>query len=218
MTTTRTIALALLWGGLNALAVAAPTLPADDDTVVARLPARVASPSDRRTDFADPGRALRIARGYLEAARAQGDARFAGLAMGALQAWRQPQRDPLGVVVMQATVAQHMHDFERAADLLQVAVARDPGDAQAWLTLATVRRVQGRLDASDTACARLAAAGQPAYGTACLADNRALRGDTGGCSCAWRAVSSCAGVNRHAIRELGQAKSRCRVGQSCYLI
>ncbi len=174
----RGMAPALLWAGLSALGHAAPTLPTNDDAVVAQLPARVGPVQDAGRVATGPRDALRAARAYLEAAREQGDARFAGLALGALQAWRQPQRDPLDIVVMQATVAQHVHDFERAAKLLQTALGRDPRQAQGWLTLATVRRVQGRLAASDAACARLAAAGQPVYGAACLAENRALRGDT----------------------------------------
>ena len=59
-------------------------------------------------------------------------------------------------------------------------MARAPDNPQAWLTLATVRRVRGRLAASDTACRGLVSAGQPFYGDACLAENRALRGDTDG--------------------------------------
>ncbi|MCB1896346.1 MAG: hypothetical protein H6945_12565 [Zoogloeaceae bacterium] len=182
----RLIASALLWAGVSALAHAAPSVPTDDDTVVARLPARIAPARHGGRAASDPQAALQAAQDYLQAAREQGDARFAGLAIGALQAWRQPRRDPLDIVVMQATLAQHVHDFERAAELLQVAVSRAPDDAQAWLTLATVRRVQGRLPASDAACVRLAGAGQPVYAAACLAENRALRGDTGAARAAFR--------------------------------
>ena len=133
----RALAPALLWVGLSALGHAAPTWPSDDGAVVETLPARLGADRDRGR--ADPRGALRTAHAYLDAAREQGDARFAGLAMGALQAWRQPRRDPLEVVVMQATLAQHVHDFARAAELLRAALGRDPHHAQAWLTLATVR-------------------------------------------------------------------------------
>ena len=174
----RLIAPALLWAGVSALAHAAPSVPTDDDVVIAELPARVGAIRDASPVASGPDDALRTARIYLDAARQQGDARFAGLAIGALQGWQQPMRDPLDIVVMQATLAQHVHQFERAAELLRIALGREPHHAQAWLTLATVRRVQGRLADSDAACARLAGAGQPVYGAACLAENRALGGDT----------------------------------------
>ncbi|MCB1886085.1 MAG: hypothetical protein KDH20_00645, partial [Rhodocyclaceae bacterium] len=126
----------------------------------------------------DPERAVARARALLEAARAEGDARLAGQAAGALGPWSDPTTDPLPVVVLQATVAQHLHDFAGAERLLLAALARDTHDAQAWLTLATVRRVGGRLDASDSACHALATAGAPAAAEICLADNLAWRGDT----------------------------------------
>ena len=62
---------------------------------------------------------------------------------------------------------------------LQRLLAR-PGAAprpQAWLTLATVRRVQGRYADSDAACRQVASAGSSLHANACLAENAALRGD-----------------------------------------
>ncbi len=57
---------------------------------------------------------------------------------------------------------------------------RQPGHAQAWLTLATVRRVQGRYGDSDRACESVAAAGAYLYARACRAENDSLRGDFNG--------------------------------------
>lgn len=165
-----------------AAALAAPRLPASDDEIVETLPASVRLWRSETADEArpaDPLSAAARAERLLQAARADGDARLAGLAAGALAAWQQPDSDPLEVVLAQAQVAQFLHRFERSAALLEAVLARDPQQPQAWLTLATVRRVQGRLDASDRACASLARHGAPDHARACRLENLALRGELG---------------------------------------
>ena len=52
--------------------------------------------------------------------------------------------------------------------------------AQAWLTLATVLRVQGHYVDSDAACRQVGQAGVRLHSLACLAENAALRGDVAG--------------------------------------
>ncbi len=158
------------------VAVGAGTLwPVDDGEILARLPA---TRPPAIAAQADPTRAVSHARALLQAARAQGDARLAGQAAGALAVWTHPETDPLPVVVMQATIAQHLHDFAGAEALLRATLARDRHHAQAWLTLATLQRLRGRLDASDAACRAVAVAGSPLVAAVCVADNRAWRGDT----------------------------------------
>jgi hypothetical protein len=85
---------------------------------------------------------------------------------------------PDGVLMMRATLQQYLHEFDASAGSLQRLLAR-PGQPrpQAWLTLATVRRVQGRYADSDAACKQVAAAGSALHANACLAENAALRGD-----------------------------------------
>jgi len=127
----------------------------------------------------DEGVAIRAARSYLDLARTQGDARYAGYAMGALQAWEsvKPADVPTAILVMRATVAQFLHDFDGAEATLKLALEKQPANPQAWITLATVLRVRGRYTESDAACNRLSQVGPPLYGTACLAENAGLRGD-----------------------------------------
>ena len=57
-------------------------------------------------------------------------------------------------------------------------MARWPGAPrpQAWLTLATVRRVQGRYADSDLACQQVATNGAALHAQACLAENAARAG------------------------------------------
>lgn len=165
---------------------AAPRVPASDDTIVERLPIIAGwSREERRLRQAlaqrprDEATAIAAAQAYLDLARTQGDARYAGYAMGALQAWdaTAAAQTPPAVLVMRATVAQFLHDFDGAEATLKSALARQPGNAQAWITLATILRVRGRYVESDAACRALGRVGPALYGLACLAENAGLRGD-----------------------------------------
>lgn len=164
---------------------AEPLRPQSDAEVVETLPsagrARAEERALRQRWAADPGNAtvaVSLARRYLDQARDQGDPRFAGRALAVLQHWPQLDTAPAEVVLMAATLQQYLHDFDGAARELERLVQRDRSQAQAWLTLATIRRVQGRYDASDAACRGLLAAGSTFYGRACEAENLGLRGRT----------------------------------------
>lgn len=166
-------------------AQAVPRVPASDDVVVESLPAVAGwSSEQRRLRRAlvqrpdDPATAVEAATTYLNLAREQGDARYAGYAMGALQAWEaKPLAEtPPAVLVMRATIAQFLHDFDGAEATLKTALARQPNDAQGWITLATILRVRGRYNESDAACRALGRVGPTLYGVACLAENAGLRG------------------------------------------
>ena len=166
--------------------VAAPRVPASDDAIVETLPTIAGwSMEERRRRRAlarhprDEATAIAAAQAYLELARTQGDARYAGHAMGALQAWdtTAAAQTPPSVLVMRATVAQFLHDFDAAEATLKSALALQPDHAQAWLTLATILRVRGRYAESDAACRALGRVGPALYGLACLAENAGLRGD-----------------------------------------
>ena len=181
-------AAALLFAALllacAAPARATPHVPAGDDEIVETLPAVAGwSREERELRRAlvqhpkDPEVALAAARSYLQLARSQGDARYAGYAMGVLQAW-QPltAATPNDILVMHATVAQFLHDFDGSEATLKLALANQPLDPQGWLTLATVLRVRGRYAESDTACKALVRLRQNLYALACLAENDGLRG------------------------------------------
>ena len=165
------------WGGA---AVAAPVVPASDDEVIETLPARLAGqPVTVREALArdqrDPIEAATLARRYLAEARDRGDPRYAGYASAAIAPWKSDPNAPSPIAVLDATIAQYQHDFERARRILQGVRAREPANAQAVLTLATVDRVQGRYADSDRSCR---AVPERLYAAACLAENMALRGET----------------------------------------
>jgi predicted Zn-dependent protease len=178
-------ACALVAGLFGTLGQAEVVLPKSDAEVVETLPAVVGSRAEERklrqqwaANPRDPVMAAALARRYLDQAREQGEPRFAGRALAALQAWPDADRAPDEVLLMLATVQQFLHDFDGSAQNLERLVKRQPGHAQGWLTLATIRRVQGRYAASDKACRALAAI--PAavlYARACDAENQGLRGE-----------------------------------------
>ena len=159
---------------------AAPRVPADDREVVETLTTRVGAIVDSRRPR-DVAATLRAAQALLETARAEGDARHAGQALGALQAWEPLSgATPVPILVMHATVAQFLHDFDGAEATLKIALAQDRTHAQGWLTLATILRVRGRYAESDAACHGVARAGQALHAIACLAENAGLRGEHAG--------------------------------------
>ena len=179
-------AAALAMAGAMAWAGATPRVPADDNEVVESLPSvagwsREARAMRRELQQrpTDAAVAIGAATRYLELARSQGDARYAGHAMGALSHWAAaaPGDTPPPVLVMRAGIAQFLHDFDGAQALLKAALARQPSNAQAWITLATVLRVRGRYGESDAACHALGRVGPALYGLACIAENAGLRGN-----------------------------------------
>jgi hypothetical protein len=183
----------LLAGPLTpAPALAVPVTPGDDAEVVEVLPATATSRDERqwRRELAahpkDAAAATAAARRWLGNARELGDPRFAGQALAALEPWSDPATAPDDVLLMQATVDQYLHEFDAAATKLERLTKRAHRNAQAWLTLATVRRVQGRYAESDTACRALAGVVAGPYEAACLAENEGLAGRVGS---AWATLS-----------------------------
>lgn len=164
---------------------ATPITPTRDDEVIDVLPAVSGNRAEARRlrqqlsqTPTDRALALSVARRYLDQAHLLGDPRFAGMAMAAIEPWRDDATMPDDVLLMRATLQQYLHEFDASAASLQRLLAR-PGlpRPQAWLTLATVRRVQGRYADSDAACRQVAVAGAELHANACLAENLALRGD-----------------------------------------
>lgn len=157
--------------------------PTRDSEVVEVLPSGGAGAEERRlrrlwvNQPTDAVTAVSLARRYLSRAREQGDPRHAGQALAVLQHWPDARTAPDEVLLLQATLQQYLHEFDVSAGHLELLVARRPEHAQAWLTLATVRRVQGRYADSDAACRGLQAAGVRLESQACLAENQSLRGD-----------------------------------------
>ena len=165
---------------------AEPLNPQRDSDVIEVLPAGGSAAEDRKlrrlwaSQPTDATTAVSLAKRYLSRARELGDPRYAGQALAVLQGWPDPKTAPDDVLLLQATLQQYLHEFEVSAGHLELLVARRPEHAQAWLTLATVRRVQGRYAESNVACQGLLAAGVRLESQACLAENASLLGDNEG--------------------------------------
>ncbi len=209
---------------------AAPITPTSDAQVIETLSAKSAARAeDRRLRKAVQGNprdsqsAVKLASRLMDEARELGDPRLAGQAMAALQPWPDPATAPTDVLLMQAVVKQFLHDFDGSAQLLERSLARDARQPQAWLTLATVRRVQGRYAESDRACAQLVAVGGVLHGTACLAENEALRGDADAARQRFEALLAAPGLDAGtrnwlltSVAELEERAGRNRAAEAAY--
>ena len=152
-------------------------VPERDDDVLQQVPA-ASNPAVRRMSAlrsrlsADPSNlrtATDLARAHVEFGREVGDAHYAGYAEAVLAPWMARAEPPVNVMVIQATILQFRHEFAAARALLKQALRREPKDAQAWLTLATLDMVQGDYAAAASGCTQVVRGGQIFLGTACTA-------------------------------------------------
>jgi tetratricopeptide (TPR) repeat protein len=168
-------------------AQAAPHIPTSDAEVLAELPAgaRHASLPSRELTARRLDVALPLAQFDISRARATGDLRFLGYAEAILAPWMsQPDIAPQ-VLVLHATILQSRHAFDASLVELDRALQVRPGDAQGWLTRATVLRVLGRYDEALDSCRHLALAADPAITTLC---QQSVLGLTGHLSSAYAAI------------------------------
>lgn len=177
----RTVLLALLLS--MRFANASVLTPISDDEVVEKLPAVSGDQAGERAllrelkkDPRSEPAGVALARIYLDQARSLGVPRRAGRALAILQPWSDPREAPDEVVLLTATVQQFLHQFDASGANLELLVKRRPTHAQAWLTLATVRRVQGRYADSARACDGLAGTTARMHALACRAENDSLQG------------------------------------------
>lgn len=163
---------------------AAPFVPADPKEVLERLPEAAADPTTRelrqmrRELSRDPRNldlAIRVARRYIEKARAEADPRYLGYAQAALGPWWDAPSHAI-VLVLRATIRQSLHDFENALTDLSAALKIEPHNAQAWLTRATIEQVRGEFAEALRSCQPLARLAGELVATACWAGAASLNG------------------------------------------
>ena len=138
------------------VAVAGPYVPADDNAVLAELPAgtRYADVSARRLARARVDVAIPLAQFYIQQSRLSGDLRYLGYADAVLAPWAKQIHPQADVLMLQATLQQSRHEFTASLATLDHALAVRPGNAQALLIRATVLRVLGRYPEASAACER----------------------------------------------------------------
>lgn len=157
--TLNSIALALLCSASAGFATAAPFVPPTDAVVLERVTPGVEARRWKGAIEREPRNletALRFATLLVEQSRRESDPRPLGRAQAVLAPWWNDADAPVAVLVLRATIKQSVHDFAPARADLERAVAREPRNAQAWLTLATIQQVTGDLAAARASCARLA--------------------------------------------------------------
>jgi Tfp pilus assembly protein PilF len=164
--------------------LAAPYIPASGSQVVERLPGRT-DPVQRELatmraalakNPANLGLAVALAKRYVEQARAEGDPRYLGYAQAALAPWYTLERPPADVLVLRATLRQSTHQFGAALADLDTVLRRAPGNAQAWLTRATVQMVSGDHAGARASCARLDGRAPALVVQACLSQVGSISG------------------------------------------
>lgn len=159
-------------------AAAAPRTPASAAEVLEHVPARASNRALSEAyvlrerlarDPHDGAAAVRLASLYIAQSRAESDPRPLGRAQAVLAPWWKVRDAPVPILVLRATIRQSQHEFEPARTDLHRAVALDPRDAQAWLTLATIEQVTGDFAAARASCERVQRLAPLLVGTACLA-------------------------------------------------
>lgn len=176
-----------LWFGVAALltwvgASAGPFVPADDATVLERVPAAAATqklaPLRARVSAhpEDLQSSLSLARAYLDIGRAEADPRFVSYAEATLSPWLKRQNPDPTALTLEATALQYLHRFDAALQLLDQALAVQQFNSQAWLTKATILQVQGRFDAARQACRPLTQVSGQLIALTCLTAVNSLTG------------------------------------------
>ena len=174
----------LLYTALAGAAHAAPYIPKDGHAVIEQLPRRAdASQSALRTLRAqlssnpqDLALATGLAQRYIGLSRSETDPRYLGYAQAALAPWWQQAAPPVPVRLLRATILQSTHHFPAALQDLDAVIARQPDNAQAWLTRATVLTVQGDYEQATASCARLSALATQLVTVTCIANVAGMTG------------------------------------------
>jgi hypothetical protein len=203
------LTVAAFW--LNSITVqATPFVPANEAEVVDQLPsgtgkiaAAAAVRESRRAQTAlkqnknNLDVALHVAKLNIRRARTESDPRYLGQAEAALAPWLSESRPPVTVLVLRANIRQSLHQFGPARTDLEEVVAREPGNAQAWLTLATVAQVTGDIATARASCSKLTTLIAPPVHAACVA---AIDGNSGSAKAAAaslaRSLQLSPGINR----------------------
>ncbi|MFS8137328.1 MAG: tetratricopeptide repeat protein [Thermomonas sp.] len=181
------LTVAVLWIASASVAIAGstkPYVPANDNVVLEHLP----STSDPRVrafaglrqqvtaNARDAAPAVALATAYLNYGRDTGDARYLGRAQAVIAPWARRTPPVDSVMLVQATILQSRHQFEDSRQILKALLKRDRDNPQAWLTLASVDLVQGRMDEARSDCAHLFGNVDGLYIGGCLASWSVVNG------------------------------------------
>ncbi len=168
---------------------AAPYRPSDDHTILERLPTgtfteataelrRLRSQLAATPDNLDL--AIKTATLAIKVSRIESDPRYIGYAQATLAPWWPLAHPPTPVLILRATIKQSLHEFGAALKDLDDALARNPRQAQARLTRATVYRVLGRYAEARRDCLQLLRVASELVTATCAAEVSSLTGQLNG--------------------------------------
>ena len=164
--------------------IAKPYLPSSESEVLEVLPNDF---SKRRDDLTrlrerlakDPGNlalASAISNEFIRMGGESGDPRFYGFARAAIAKWWPETDPPDSILKIRAKLEERDHHYDSALQDLEKVTAKNATDAQAWLEIANIYRVQGRYDEARRACQKLASFAGDVPVTLCAAPLDALTG------------------------------------------
>jgi tetratricopeptide (TPR) repeat protein len=170
----------LLWplmAGISSAAIAQvrDISLANDDLVIEKLGPRLSKPS--RTSPTAQADVILAVQQAIVLARQMADPRYLGQAQALIGVqWSSPQASH-ELLTLQATIEQSRHEFDSARQTLKKALSKPAAShAQAWLTLASIERVQAQYAASTQACTSINEPAAELYKKACLLETASLQG------------------------------------------
>jgi Tfp pilus assembly protein PilF len=160
---------------------AAPYRPANDNTVLARLPVTgdQALRQLRARWKADPDNApiaVALARRYLRLERAEGDPRYLGYAQAVLRPWWADKQANVPIAVTRAQLLSRRHAFDAALADLDGVLRIRPHHTQALLSRAFILQSQGKVKAAQASCRQLHRRHRSLVSATCLARMESLGG------------------------------------------
>lgn len=126
-------------------------IPKNDEEVLETLPRALLS-SRKEIDFlrsrlkTEPTNAeiaAELASRYMQMGSDEGDPRYYGYARAALEPWWDKDHIAPAVLALRAKLKEKDHLYNAAASDLKLLLEQQPRDAQAWINLANIYRVQG---------------------------------------------------------------------------
>ena len=131
----------------------------------------------RAPKLSSPADLVPAVRQLIALARQTADPRYLGQAQAMIGVLWSSSSASYEVATLQATIEQSRHEFSQAKLSLQSALAKPTAShAQAWLTLATIERVQGNYAAAAQACKSITDPQAQAYAQACQLETQSLLG------------------------------------------
>ena len=164
--------------------IAKPYLPSSESEVLEVLPNDFSKRRDDLTrlrerlgkDPENPALASAIGNEFIRMGGESGDPRFYGFARAAIAKWWPELDPPESILKIRAKLQERDHLYDLALQDLEKVTAKNATDAQAWLEIANIYRVQGRYDDARRACERLASFAGEVPVTLCAAPLDALTG------------------------------------------